>query len=78
MRVGRYGPYLQKQQNGENLTASLPAEISPAEITNELAEKLIKQKIEGPTPLGMHPEEGLPIFVYARPIWLLPAIGRSD
>lgn len=63
VRVGRYGPYLQKETNGETLTASLPAEISPADITNELAEKLIKEKLEGPKSLGMHPEEGLPIYV---------------
>ncbi len=67
IRVGRYGPYLEKLLNGENLTASLPAEISPAEITNELAEKLLKQKLEGPTPIGMHPEEGLPVFVLHGP-----------
>ncbi len=76
VRVGRYGPYLQKEQNGENLTASLPAEISPAEITNEMAEKLLKQKLEGPTPIGMHPEEGLPIFVLHGPFGYYLQLGE--
>ncbi|QDT50579.1 DNA topoisomerase 1 [Symmachiella dynata] len=77
VRVGRYGPYLQKEQeDGENLTASLPAEISPADITNEMAEKLIKQKIEGPTPIGMHPEEGLPIFVLHGPFGYYMQLGE--
>lgn len=77
VRVGRYGPYLQKEQeDGENLTASLPAEISPADITNEMAEKLIKQKLEGPTPIGMHPDEGLPIFVLHGPFGYYLQLGE--
>jgi DNA topoisomerase I len=77
VRVGRYGPYLQKEQeDGENLTASLPAEISPADITNEMAEKLIKQKLEGPTPIGMHPDEGLPIFVLHGPFGYYMQLGE--
>jgi len=77
VRVGRYGPYLQKEQeDGENLTASLPAEISPADITNEMAEKLIKQKIDGPTPIGMHPDDGLPIFVLHGPFGYYMQLGE--
>ena len=62
VRVGRYGPYFEKEMAGEKLTASIPAEVAPADITNEIAEKLIEEKQRGPEALGMHPEEGLPIF----------------
>ena len=67
VRVGRYGPYFEKQQNGEKLTASIPNDMAPADINNDLAEKLIEEKLKGPTTLGMHPEEGLPIYVKKGP-----------
>jgi len=77
VRVGKqYGPYLEREVNGERLTASLPVEISPAEVTNELAEKLIKQKLEGPTPIGMHPDEGAPIFVLHGPFGYYLQLGE--
>ncbi|MCA9084617.1 MAG: type I DNA topoisomerase [Planctomycetaceae bacterium] len=62
VRVGKFGPYFEKMQGEEKLTASIPANIAPADISNELAERLIEEKQKGPTALGMHPEEGLPIY----------------
>ncbi len=67
VRVGRYGPYLQKEDNGESITASIPDDVAPADVTNEIAEKLIELKQQGPTSLGMHPEDGLPIYVLSGP-----------
>ncbi len=67
VRVGRYGPYLEAQENGETVNASLPEDIAPAELNDELAEKLIKLKKQGPMSLGMHPELGVPIFVMSGP-----------
>jgi len=67
VRVGRYGPYFEKQQNGENLTASIPDDLAPADVSNAVADKLIEQKMAGPQTLGMHPEEGLPIYVKQGP-----------
>jgi len=63
VRVGRYGPYFEKQQNGQNTTASIPDDIAPADVDNEFADKLIAEKQKGPQSLGMHPEEGLPVYV---------------
>jgi DNA topoisomerase-1 len=62
VRVGKFGPYLVKEQEGGPVTASLPPEVGPAEITNELADQLIEQKQQGPKSLGMHPDHGLPVF----------------
>ncbi|REJ73900.1 MAG: DNA topoisomerase I, partial [Planctomycetota bacterium] len=67
VRVGRYGPYLEKHQNGDTVTASLPDDIAPADVNNELAEKLIELKKQGPKALGMHPEEGLPVYILSGP-----------
>jgi DNA topoisomerase-1 len=67
VRVGKYGPYLEKTEEGEAVTASLPDDLAPADIDNTVAQKLIELKKAGPKSLGVHPEEGLPIFVQHGP-----------
>lgn len=62
IRIGKFGPYLIKEENGENLTASLPDDITPADITNEIADALLALKKQGPKALGMDPEQGLPVY----------------
>ncbi len=62
VRVGRYGPYFEKMQGEEKLTASIPDSIAPGEITNAVADRLIEEKQRGPQAIGMHPEEGLAIY----------------
>lgn len=62
VRVGRYGPYFEKMNGEEKLTASIPQTMAPADLSNEIAERLIEEKLKGPTALGMHAEEGLPIY----------------
>jgi DNA topoisomerase-1 len=57
VRVGRYGPYLER---GEE-RASLPADLAPDELTAEMAEELLARP--DATPLGMHPETGREIVV---------------
>ncbi len=53
--VGRYGAYLTGQRDGEEVSASLPESESPADITAEMVEKLIDQKINGADSLGKDP-----------------------
>ncbi|MFN9034930.1 MAG: topoisomerase C-terminal repeat-containing protein, partial [Planctomyces sp.] len=67
VRVGRYGPYFEKTRGEEKLTASIPDTIAPGEITNEVADRLLDEKQRGPTAIGMHPEEGLPIYLKRGP-----------
>jgi DNA topoisomerase I len=57
VRVGRYGPYLER--NGDR--ASLPADLSPDELTAERAEELLSQP-DGRS-LGQDPETGREIVV---------------
>ncbi|MFS4460960.1 type I DNA topoisomerase [Bdellovibrio sp. HCB2-146] len=61
--VGRYGAYLSTQRDGADVSASLPESESPADITPEIAEKLIDQKINGADALGKDPETDQPIYV---------------
>ena len=41
--------------------------MAPADITNEVADELIELKKRGPQSLGMHPTEGLPVYVLSGP-----------
>jgi DNA topoisomerase-1 len=52
VRVGRYGPYLERGDE----RASLPADVAPDELTAAKAEELLSQP-DG-KPLGVHPETG--------------------
>ena len=56
LRVGRYGPYLER--NGER--ASVPDELAPDELTLERAEELLAQPT-GDRDLGTDPGSGLEI-----------------
>ena len=67
VRVGRYGPYFEAELDGQKFTASLPADVAPADLNDELAEKLIEEKRRGPQSLGVHPEEGLEMYVKSGP-----------
>ncbi len=62
VRIGRYGPYLQRIEGEVTLTAPLPEDVSPDDINNEMADKLFEAKARGPEALGMHPDEGVPVF----------------
>jgi DNA topoisomerase-1 len=58
IRVGRYGPYLQRQDD----TASLPEDLPPDEVTLEKAIQLLEAP-SGDRLLGTDPESGLPVYV---------------
>ncbi len=63
VRVGRFGPYFEQQTNGKKLTVSIPNDVAPAEISEEVVQRLIEEKERGAEPLGLDPDTGLPIFV---------------
>ncbi len=67
IRVGKFGPYLEQSENGESVTVSLPDDLAPADIDNEMAEELIRNKQAGPQVLGEHPEEHKPVYLINGP-----------
>lgn len=62
-RVGKYGAYVCTEREGAEVCASVPESESPADITPEIAEKWIEQKIHGADALGHDPKTNLPIYV---------------
>lgn len=67
IRVGKFGPYLELQNGDEAVTASIPRDLNPADITDEVAAKLIEQKQAGPQSLGIDPDSGLAIYLLSGP-----------
>ena len=61
--VGRFGPYAKMKKGEEEISTSLPQDMDPSDITPEKLEELIKLSEEQDKPLGVHPEEGLPVFL---------------
>ncbi|NKQ58362.1 type I DNA topoisomerase [Amycolatopsis sp. K13G38] len=57
VRVGRYGPYLEREVDGKSQRANLPEDLPPDELTAEIAEKLFATPQEGRV-LGTDPVSG--------------------
>ncbi|BCL36898.1 type I DNA topoisomerase [Nostoc sp. MS1] len=63
VRIGKYGPYIEVE-NGEGvITASIPKDLTPADLDPKQVEVILRQKTVGPDQLGRHPETGEPIYV---------------
>jgi len=63
VRIGRFGAYLESKRvsdDGEEelIKATLPREITPADLDQDQAELILKQKADGPEALGEDPETG--------------------
>jgi len=68
VRIGRFGAYLETKRVAEDgteelLKATLPNEITPADLDAERAELILRQKADGPEALGEDPETGDAIYL---------------
>ncbi|QEY30935.1 type I DNA topoisomerase [Synechococcus sp. RSCCF101] len=68
VRIGRFGAYLETQRvsdDGEEevIKATLPREITPADLDAEQAELILRQKAEGPESIGVDPETGEAVYL---------------
>lgn len=63
IKIGYFGPYIETESEEGQVRASIPQDVTPADINPEQVEVLIRQKTEGPDQLGTHPETGEPIFI---------------
>jgi DNA topoisomerase-1 len=61
-RVGKFGAYVCTEVDGAEICASIPEKESPADMTPELADKLIDQKINGADALGKDPKTGQAVY----------------
>lgn len=63
VRIGRYGAYIEVENEEGLVKASIPKDLTPADLDPDQVELLLKQKTEGPDKVGLHPETGEPIYV---------------
>ncbi|MFB2970658.1 type I DNA topoisomerase [Aerosakkonema sp. BLCC-F183] len=63
VRIGKFGAYIEAENGNGVVTASIPKDLTPADLNPEQVEVLLRQKTEGPEKLGLHPETGEPIYV---------------
>ncbi|MFT5517507.1 MAG: DNA topoisomerase-1 [Rhodothermales bacterium] len=78
IRVGRYGPYIEVDVDGEIKKASLPDDWSPGDVTPEKLTELLKVANEGDRLLGIHPEHDMPIYVCRGPYGYYVQLGEKD
>jgi DNA topoisomerase-1 len=71
VKVGRYGAYIvamtdskdeSKPNAKDEVHASIPEEIAPADLTKEDIDELIELSANGPVPLGQDPKSGESIY----------------
>ncbi|MEL7083070.1 MAG: type I DNA topoisomerase [Cyanobacteria bacterium J06597_1] len=68
IRIGQYGPYIQvKGEDDQDVRASIPADVPPADLSAADVERAIKTKLEGPEQIGTFPEENEPIYLLVGP-----------
>ncbi|MCP9848267.1 type I DNA topoisomerase [Cyanobium sp. Morenito 9A2] len=68
VRIGRFGAYLEAKRvaddgSEELIKATLPQEITPADLDADHAEQILRQKTEGPESLGEDPETGELVYL---------------
>ncbi len=63
VRIGKYGPYIEVTNGDGVVTASIPKDLTPADLDPKQVEVLLRQKTTGPDQVGRHPETGEPIYV---------------
>ena len=76
VRVGRWGPYLQVQRGDEKVSASIPADLAPADLSAEKILELINASKDGPRELGVD-ENGTTVYLDRGRFGPYVQIGRS-
>ena len=67
VRLGKTTPFLQREQSGENDTASIPEKLYYDELTPEKAQELLANKSQRSEGLGTCPETGKTVFLLEGP-----------
>jgi DNA topoisomerase-1 len=63
VRIGKFGPFVEMEEDGATVTASLPEGLAPADLTPEQVTELVRAKSSGPDVLGTDPRTGKPVLM---------------
>lgn len=64
VKVGRFGPYVQRGEGGKDNIAGLPENMAPDELTPQRAAELIDRKASGGESVAVHKETGREIKIH--------------
>ncbi len=56
VKVGRFGPYVIEMTGKDEVHASIPEDIAPADLEPEKVKELLKNQSQGPKPIGKDPK----------------------
>lgn len=56
IKVGRFGPYVVEKNGKEEVHASIPEDIAPADLSASQIKDLIENQANGPVPIGKDPK----------------------
>ncbi len=78
VRIGKFGPYIEVENGDSVVTASIPKDLTPADLDPQKVETLLRQKTVGPDQVGVHPETGEPIYVLLGPYGPYVQLGEKS
>ena len=77
VRIGKFGPFLEIEADGERVTASVPEGVPPADLSEEEAMTLLRRKAGGPEQVATDEETGEPIFLKVGPFGPYVQLGED-
>jgi DNA topoisomerase I len=78
VRVGKFGPYVEAEIDGERKTSSLPLDVAPGDLTEQYLLELLSGAAKGDTVLGRHPESGEEMTVRQGPYGPYIQVGEGE
>ena len=78
VRVGRFGPYVEGEIDGQLLTTSLPPELAPADVTKEELAELLEKNNASDEVVGTFPETDQPMLLRSGPYGPYLQLGDDD
>jgi DNA topoisomerase-1 len=78
VRVGKYGPYVEGEMNGATVTASIPDDLAPGDVTEERLRGILEEANKGDRVLGIHPEANLPVLLKSGPYGPYVQLGDDE
>jgi DNA topoisomerase-1 len=62
IKIGKFGPYVVEHVDGQEIHASIPEEIAPADLTEDDVKEIIEIQKRGPVPIGHDPGTNDPVY----------------
>ena len=78
VRVGRYGPYVDGEIDGERLTTSLPEDLAPADVTRQALLELLEKGNASDETVGTFPDTDQPMLLRSGPYGPYLQLGDDD